>query len=218
MSPLASILVIAKAPVPGRVKTRLCPPFTPDEAATLAAAAVCDTVRAADRVPAQRHLLVLDGDPDLVAVPLGWRTVAQVDGGLVSRLVGAFAAAGPGPSVLVGMDTPQLHPDQVNAFDPGRYDACLGPADDGGYWAIGFADPRRAVATIAGVQMSRADTGAVQFARLLADGLRVQLLDGLTDVDTAAAARAVAAQAPTTEFAETFRRLSAADERAAAAR
>ena len=40
------VLVMAKAPVPGRVKTRLCPPLTPDEAAEIAAAALADTLAA----------------------------------------------------------------------------------------------------------------------------------------------------------------------------
>jgi len=95
------------------------------------------------------------------------------------------------------MDTPQLRPEQLAAFDPYRYDACLGLAVDGGYWAIGLADPAVARAVIPGVPMSTVDTGVEQLRRLRAHGLRVQLLDSLEDIDTFAAAQRVAAEMPT---------------------
>jgi glycosyltransferase A (GT-A) superfamily protein (DUF2064 family) len=105
------------------------------------------------------------------------------------------------------MDTPQLRPRQLAAFDPARYDACLGPAVDGGYWAIGFADPRLASAAIPGVPMSTARTGDEQLRRLRGLGLRVQLLDVLDDVDTFDTALCVAAAAPRTAFARAVGRL-----------
>jgi glycosyltransferase A (GT-A) superfamily protein (DUF2064 family) len=201
---LATAIVIAKQPLPGRVKTRLVPPLTHAEAAHVAAAAIRDTLRAVDAVGARHRLLAFDGHPE-AWLPTGWRACRQPEGELDRRLVAAFAAASRGPAVLVGMDTPQLRPGQLS-FDPGRYDACLGPATDGGYWAIGFTDPRVAAAAISGIPMSRHDTGARQLARLYALGLRVQVLDELTDVDTVDAAVAVAEVAPRTEFAREFRR------------
>ncbi|MYV54803.1 glycosyltransferase, partial [Streptomyces sp. SID3212] len=54
---------MAKAPVPGRVKTRLTPPFRPEEAAALAEAALCDTLDAVLAAPVRRRVLVLDGAP-----------------------------------------------------------------------------------------------------------------------------------------------------------
>ncbi len=60
---MTTLLVIAKEPVPGRVKTRLTPPFTPAEAAALAEAALADTLAVALATPADRHVLVLDGSP-----------------------------------------------------------------------------------------------------------------------------------------------------------
>jgi glycosyltransferase A (GT-A) superfamily protein (DUF2064 family) len=197
---LRTVIVIAKEPVPGRVKTRLVPPLTHQQAADLAAAAIADTLRAAAGVPADRHLLVLDGRPP-AWLPAGWPVVAQVGGGLDARLVAAFEAAGPGPAILVGMDTPQLRADQLSAFDPVAFDACLGLAHDGGYWVIGYRDPALARLTISGVPMSRDDTGARQLERLTAAGLRVQLLDELTDVDTYPDAVEVAAAAPDSGFA-----------------
>lgn len=59
-----ALAVIAKAPVAGRVKTRLCPPCTPQQAAALAGAALQDTLAAVAATPAHRRVLVLDGEPD----------------------------------------------------------------------------------------------------------------------------------------------------------
>lgn len=117
------------------------------------------------------------------------------------RLVAAFASADPGPAVLVGMDTPQVSAEQVSVFDPSRYDACMGPATDGGYWAIGFADPGQASAAITGIPMSTEHTGADQLKRLQELGMRVQILEELTDVDTIDSARDVAQIAPASAFA-----------------
>ena len=57
-----ALVVIAKAPAPGRSKTRLCPPCTADEAAQLAAAALEDTLAAVGATPARRYVLALDGE------------------------------------------------------------------------------------------------------------------------------------------------------------
>jgi uncharacterized protein len=174
---IGTLLVVAKQPLPGKVKTRLVPPLTYHEAAELAEAALGDTLRVAASV-ATRRVLVLDGAPGPWLAP-GWQLVPQVGRGLDERLAAAFAGAGRGATVLVGMDTPQLHPRQLAAFDPSRYDACLDPAVDGGYWAIGFAEPAAADAAIRGVPMSTVHTGAHQLRAL---GLRVQRLDTLEDV------------------------------------
>ncbi len=68
--------MIAKEPVPGRVKTRLTPPFTPQEAARLAEAALADTLAAAAAAPVARRVLVLDGSPG-PWVPPGFEVVPQ---------------------------------------------------------------------------------------------------------------------------------------------
>lgn len=206
---LGTVIVLAKQPLPGRAKTRLTPPLRPDQAARVAAAALTDTLAAADEVDADTHLLAFAGDPT-GWLPAGWRAVDQPAGGLDVRIVAAFAAADPDrPAVLIGMDTPQLRPKHLMAFDPSRYGACLGPATDGGYWAIGFADPAAASSTISGVPMSTAATGSVQLGRLQRAGLRVQLLDELSDVDTFDDACAIVDQAPDGAFAQAMRDLRA---------
>lgn len=202
------LIVLAKQPRPGRVKTRLMPELSAREAAAVAAGALADTLEIARQTPAARHLLVFDGDPS-GWVPPGWSVAAQAPGGLDERICAAFELAGRGPAMLVGMDTPQLRPAQLAAFDPTRYDCCLGPAEDGGYWTIGFRDPTRARAAVLGVAMSVPHTAAAQLHRLGELGLTVQLLDPLVDVDTFAAAQTVAALAPTTRFAAVLARLGA---------
>ena len=195
-----TLLVIAKAPAPGRVKTRLSPPCSPEQAAELAGAALGDTLAAASRARrAARRLLVLDGDPG-AWVPDGFTVVPQRDGGLAARLAAAFQAAG-GPAFLVGMDTPQVTPDLLDAGLEAleHADAAFGAALDGGYWGIGLRRPDPAA--FSEVPMSEPTTGTVQRIRLAELGLSTVVLPPLRDVDTIEDARAVAAEAPGSRFA-----------------
>jgi uncharacterized protein len=202
-----TLIVIAKQPVPGRVKTRLTPPCTPSEAALLAEAALADTLTAVAASPAGRRVLVLDGRPG-DWLPPGFDVVPQRGGGLADRLAGAFAAVD-GPALLVGMDTPQVGPTLIGAGCEAleRADSVVGPAVDGGYWAIGLRRPDARV--FAGVPMSEPTTGAAQLARLVELGYGVDRLPRLRDVDTIADARAVAGSAPATRFAAALRELEA---------
>ncbi|WP_103501235.1 MULTISPECIES: DUF2064 domain-containing protein [unclassified Streptomyces] len=185
---MTTLLVIAKEPRPGRVKTRLTPPFTPAEAALLAEAALADTLEAVAATPAERRVLVLDGAPG-PWLPPGFEVVPQRAGGLDERLAGAFAAC-EGPALLVGMDTPQITPELLTvSFD--HCDAWIGPALDGGFWALGLTRPDPEL--LRGVPMSTPRTGAAQRARLHDAGLRVRELPALRDVDTADDAEEVAA-------------------------
>jgi glycosyltransferase A (GT-A) superfamily protein (DUF2064 family) len=208
LTPSLTLLVIAKEPVPGRVKTRLTPPFTPEEAAELAEAALADTLRAVLRVPARRRLLVLDGRPGAWLPPDGFEVVPQVGGGLDERIAAAFADCD-GPALLVGMDTPQLTPELLapatapGGWAPGR--AWFGPAEDGGFWALGLAEPDPEL--VRGVPMSTPHTGAAQRRRLDQAGLTVRELPVLRDVDTADDAAEVARQAPGGAFAAAHARL-----------
>jgi rSAM/selenodomain-associated transferase 1 len=195
-----SLIVIAKQPVPGRVKTRLTPPCTPEQAARLAAAAIEDTLAAALAAGgAGRRIVVLDGEPG-PWIPAEFEVVAQRGDGLAERLAAAFADVG-GPALLIGMDTPQVTPELLDA-GLGALERCesvFGAALDGGYWGIGLHAPDPAV--FAGVPMSTPHTGAVQRARLATLGHATAFLPPLRDVDTFADARAVAALAPEGHFA-----------------
>jgi rSAM/selenodomain-associated transferase 1 len=197
---MTALIVIAKAPVAGRVKTRLTPPCTPQQAAGLAAAAIADTLAAASRARLPtRRVLAVDGE---LAAP-GFEIIRQRGAGLAERLAAAFADVG-GPAFLVGLDTPQLTPalldDAIAALQ--RADAVFGAALDGGYWGIGLRRPDREV--FRDVPMSAPDTGARQRARLAALKLRTAVLPPLCDVDTFADARVVASEAPDSRFAATL--------------
>jgi rSAM/selenodomain-associated transferase 1 len=184
------LLVITKAPVPGRSKTRLTPPCSPDQAAAIAAAAVGDTLDAVRKADVTRRVVALDGAPGALDLA-GCVVVPQVEGELGVRLAAAFAAAmredGALPTLLIGMDTPQVTPrllaDALDALvAAGPRTAVLGTAPDGGWWALGLHSPEPA-AVLATVPMSRDDTAAHTRAALEKAGLTVIELPQLTDID-----------------------------------
>ncbi|MFG2039315.1 DUF2064 domain-containing protein [Dactylosporangium sp. NPDC048998] len=199
--PRIQLLLLAKAPVPGRVKTRLCPPWTPAQAAALAAAAIADTVEVLSATPAVARTLVADG---ALPAPAGWGRREQRGDGLGPRLAAAYAdTARPGvATLLVGMDTPQLSVGDLIAAGAALAgcDAVLGPAEDGGWWTLGLRDPA-AAEVLAGVPMSTPQTFALTRAALRGRGLRVATAATLRDVDTAADATAAAAARPDGRFA-----------------
>ncbi len=200
----ATIILLAKEPRPGRAKTRLQSAFSPDEAASLAACAIADTINAVRAWQAARKVLAWEGDPH--PWDLEFEVIAQPEGTLNDRLIAAFAAvSGTGPALLIGMDTPQVTPAQLDV-DWGGADAVLGLSEDGGFWAIGLrsADP---YAVFQGIPMSTDRTGAAQLARLADLDLQVRLLPPLRDVDLPADADAVARRYPWLQFARRHREL-----------
>ena len=202
------LLVIAKSPSAGAVKTRLSPPCTTEQAATLATAALLDTLVAVAATPNVEPVLVLDGDPG-PWMHAAFAVVAQRGRGLDERLAAAFDDAG-GPALLIGMDTPQVTPsllaEAAARLRMPSIDAVLGEADDGGFWAIGLSAPDARV--FLDVPMSTSHTGAAQRARLEELDLSVADLPRLRDVDDFEDALAVAAQAPETRFAAAVAELS----------
>lgn len=195
-------LVVAKAPVPGRVKTRLGVVIGMEVAARVAAAALLDTLAACRSAFDECHL-ALDGElrdacqEDAIRDRLGgWVVHAQRGATFGERLARAHAdAAGPGATVQVGMDTPQLTSADLRevAAASGPGNAVLGPASDGGWWVLGLQDPT-AAAGLAGVPMSRPDTYVRTRDALAAVGQTVRTTRVLRDVDTVADADAVAGE------------------------
>ena len=208
-----TVLVMAKAPVPGRAKTRLAVATGDEVAADLAAAALLDTIAAVAALPGARGHLALAGDlasasrgRELVAAVKGWRVTAQRGASFADRLAAAHLDAGPGPVVQVGMDTPQLTPRLLSGVidDLAGHDACLGPAPDGGWWALARHDPVVA-APLARVAMSTPSTYDDTRAALVDAGHRVSSTTPLGDVDTVEDAAKVARLVPETLFAAAFR-------------
>jgi uncharacterized protein len=198
------LLVITKAPVPGRSKTRLTPPCTPEEAAAIASAAVGDTLDAVRATSVQRRVVALDGAPGDLDLS-GCTVVPQVDGDLGTRLARAFTDAmaapdGDLPTLLIGMDTPQVSAGLLGAclttlVAAGPGSVVLGIAPDGGWWALGV-HTAAAAQVLTDVPMSRDDTGELTRAALQRAGLIVLDLPKLTDVDHFPDAVAVAALCP----------------------
>lgn len=203
---MTRIVVLAKEPRSGRVKTRLCPPLTHHQAAELAEASLRTTLEAVGAT-GRPALVALDGRPG-PWLPEGFDVVVQRGNGHDERIAHAIADAG-APAFLIGMDSPQVTPELLeHALDrltQRDTDAVLGLAEDGGWWGMGtsVADP----AIVIGVPMSRADTGQLQLRRLRSLGLRTRLLPTLRDVDLIDDARAVARLIPGSTFARTLERV-----------
>jgi uncharacterized protein len=203
-----ALLVIAKQPLAGRVKTRLTPPCTPQEAAALAGAALRDTLETVANTPAARRVLVFEGDAEGWR-PDGFELITQRGSAFGDRLQAAFDDMCH-PALLIGMDTPQVTPahltDAMAALGDGDTDTVLGPTLDGGYWCVGFRRPLPGA--FHGVPMSAPDTYEHQKCRLAELGASLAIQPTLRDVDTIDDAVAVAASAPGTRFAQTFEAIS----------
>lgn len=202
--PRPVLVVVAKAPVAGRVKTRLTPRLTADGAAAVARAALADTLAAVRAVPGARAVLALAGDPacldrsELAGIEV-WPQRGESFGERLAHVFGAIPAT---PMVLVGMDTPQVQPTQLVAALTALadHDAALGRTPDGGWWLLGLRDGRHAE-TLVDVPMSRPDTGDLTLSALRARSLDVASLAPLVDVDTIDDALLVAAGIPASRFA-----------------
>jgi len=203
-----TIIVMAKEPLPGRVKTRLQSVFTPGQASRLAAAALDDTLEAVRRTPVRRRILAWEGNP--AGRGDGFEVVDQGGGGLgdrLGRVLDRALADSPGPTMVIAMDTPQVTRELLQTSWDGA-DAVIGLTEDGGYWTIGL---RRgpAAEVFAAVPMSTDRTGAAQLARLLDLGYTVKLLPPLRDVDTPDDAAALADRYPDLGFSRTHRMMTA---------
>jgi glycosyltransferase A (GT-A) superfamily protein (DUF2064 family) len=199
-----TVVVLAKEPAPGRVKTRLQPEFSAIEAAQLAAAAIEDTVAAVRTCSATRRILAWEGKP--APWQKGFQVVGQPSGTLNLRLAAAFAAAASEPrdqpSLLIGMDTPQVTAELLDSDWEGA-DAVLGLSEDGGFWAIGLRH-RHPAGIFEGIPMSTSRTGSAQLARLFDLGLTVKLLPPLRDIDRPADAEEVARRFPRLAFSRRY--------------
>ncbi len=209
------VLLVAKAPVVGQVKTRLGAAIGADAAAVLAAAALLDTLDACRETGAERHLSLAGDlrdavDGEAVAAALaGWTVTPQRGDTFAERLVQAHLDAGPGGVVQIGMDTPHVTAADLIAVADGLtdHDAVLAPATDGGWWALARLVPD-VVRHVAQVEMSTSSTCADTRRALERAGCRVQTAASMSDVDTVDDADVVAALAPQTRFARAWHDVS----------
>jgi rSAM/selenodomain-associated transferase 1 len=191
-----TILVVAKAPVPGQAKTRLASALGPEAAAEIAAASLLDTLDAVAEAPVSGRVVAMMGDLDAASRCAEIRArlsdfvvIAQRGIDFADRLANAHAdaasAVGPAPVLQIGMDTPQITAALMTRTAEALLTApaVLGMATDGGWWALGVHSPTYAD-VLRAVPMSTPDTGAVTLRALRETGIDVTLVEELRDVDT----------------------------------
>ena len=183
------VIVFLRAPCWGRVKTRLAKGIGAGAALAFYRGMSVVTVRRLAADPLFETVLALV--PERGARPDPWpghlRRLRQEGRGLGDRMAHALGALGPGPVLVVGSDIPGLGAGHVRKALRllGTADAVIGPAEDGGYWAIGFRRRPLPYGCFRGVRWSTADALADTLASL--PGLRVARADLLADVDDAEA-------------------------------
>lgn len=195
------LLIMAKTPQPGAVKTRLCPPLTPGLAADLYRAFLRDTIALGAGLPGTTVGVVYPPTADDRALwallPPGAVAWAQQGEGLGAGLSGAFArafAAGYRRVVVMSSDSPTLPATVLDdAFAAlADHDVALGPTHDGGYYLIGLKAPQP--------RLFEAITWSTEVVyrqtrdRAAERGLRVRATAPWPDVDTVADLPALAAQ------------------------
>lgn len=186
------LLVVAKRPAPGRTKTRLTPPLTPEQASVLYECFLRDTLDLMRRVPdVQPAIAYLPAEESSYFEELApdFELVLQEGEDLGARLDNALSSyleAGCQRVVIMNSDGPTLPVARLEAaFDGLRNgaDVVLGPSDDGGYYLIGLRRP--APRLLREVRMSTPDVLADTLAIAAEEGLRVELLSPWYDVDDA---------------------------------
>lgn len=210
-----ALLVVAKAPEPGRAKTRLAATVGDRVAAEIAAAALLDTLDAVAAAPVAARVVALTGDLDVAANAAEIRqrlasftVIPQRGEDFAARLANAHAdAAGGLPVLQIGMDTPQVSVDLLTGCARRLLEApaVLGLARDGGWWVLGVTEPAMAQC-LRTVPMSVPDTGDFTLKALRDNGIDVVTTETLADVDFADDVAVVrGACAPTSRFARVTR-------------
>jgi uncharacterized protein len=189
----ALLIIFAKEPRPGQVKTRLSPLLSPEEAAQLYHSFIEDILEEMARVPEVR-LAVAFSPPGAQIffrglAPPGTDLFPQEGADLGKRMARAFArgfAAGFGPIVLRGSDVPDLPAAVVSeakeVLATGQAQVVLGPCPDGGYYLVGLSEPQPPLFQGPAWSSSTVLADTLRLARQL--GLRVHLLPPWPDIDT----------------------------------
>ena len=189
-----ALCIMVKAPEPGRVKTRLCPPLSPDDAAELYRCFLLDKIAQARGVAgAERVLAYAPAQAAAVFEPLapGFTLLAQRGIDLTERLVAVcdeLFRNGCDAAIVIDSDTPTLPTERleraVAVMKEGGYDLVLGPSEDGGYYLIGLRRPHPEL--FEGMRWSTPTVLKETLRRAHALGLSSTNLSAWYDVDTPA--------------------------------
>ncbi len=185
----AQVVVMAKYPSPGAVKTRLAARIGAAAACRLYAAFIADLAARLPEAGLPVSWAVWPPDAPFDALVPGQRCFAQIDGDLGARMDAAIRAclrASPLPVIVIGADAPHLEPDRLReaaAAIAAGADVVLGPATDGGYYLVGLRAPCPAL--FQDMVWSAPDVFAVTVARVRTAGRRLHLLQPSFDVDDA---------------------------------
>ena len=190
----AALMIFAKAPIPGHVKTRLCPPLAPDEAATLHGTMVMDTLeRSRNLLGFDRFLSCAPSSQHpffkAVGARQGVRLLEQIQGDLGARMYQAFCSAfelGYRFAVIVGTDLPTIQGELFRQALKGLedHDVVLGPSVDGGYYLVGLKQP--GVNIFDGIPWSTDQVLPLTLEKAQSLNLTVKLLNEQRDIDTLA--------------------------------
>lgn len=188
-APFACRLVImAKLPIAGRVKTRLAREIGVAEAIRFYRATMRAVLQRLGRQPFWQTFIAVNPDTGTASamLPAAVQRIPQGSGDLGHRMQRPMRILPPGPVCVVGTDVPGIEPTDVRrAFHQlGRADAVFGPAIDGGFWLVGLRRRPRVLSPYHDVRWSRSDTLACVLANLA--GSDVSIGRRLSDVDSAA--------------------------------
>lgn len=192
MQPNANaLIVVAKHPAPGKTKTRLSPPLTPELASALYESFLFDTLDQMRQVTNSRRVIAyLDERDYFKRIAPDFELIPQEGHDLGERLdhaLTSYLSLGYERAVIMDSDSPTLPPAYLSqAFDvlSAGADVVLGPCEDGGYYLIGIKRP--APRLLREVHMSTPTVAAETIALAKEEGLRLISLPTWYDVDDAA--------------------------------
>jgi len=183
-----ALIVVAKRPTPGKTKTRLSPPLTPELASALYECFLFDTLDQIRQVRDAQHVIAyLDEYDYFQHLAPDFELIPQEGHDLGERLDNAltfYLSRGYERVVIMDSDSPTLPPDYLSrAFHvlSDRADVVLGPCDDGGYYLIGLKKPIPRL--LREVHMSTPTVAADTMALAKEEGLNLVMLPTWYDID-----------------------------------
>lgn len=185
------VVIFARRPQLGRVKTRLAADIGPVETLRFYRSTLNTVARRLSAHGGWSTWIGITPDDtlsrDRLYPPGVWR-LPQGSGDLGQRMANCLMRFGPYPALIVGSDIPDIDQRHVaRAFDAlRRNDLVFGPSDDGGYWLVGAAQGSRVGALFSDVRWSTEYALADTLANVR-QGVRVAMLEPLADIDDGAA-------------------------------